>query len=81
MQLPASAILSDALVKHGNVAVASGGLTDCWKGCFGSTQVAIKAFRIYPAKDLKEAKEVRINFGNLGSPLRDKIYRFCGDGY
>ena len=40
------------------MAVASGGLTDVWKGDLGDTRVAIKAFRIYPANNLKEAKEV-----------------------
>lgn len=60
LQLTASAILSEGLEKRGNIAVASGGLTDIWKGGLGRTQVAIKAFRIYPAQNLKEAKEVRI---------------------
>ena len=59
-QLPTSAVLSAGLEKRGNIAVASGGLTDVWRGEYGGTQVAIKAFRIYPAQNLKEAKEVRI---------------------
>lgn len=40
--------------------MASGGLTDVWRGQLNDTQVAIKAFRIYPAQNLKEAKEVRL---------------------
>ena len=60
LRLTTSAILSEGLEKRGNIAVASGGLTDIWKGGLGRTQVAIKAFRIYPAQNLKEAKEVRI---------------------
>ena len=40
------------------MAVASGGLTDIWRGDLGDSLVAIKAFRIYPAQNLKEAKEV-----------------------
>ena len=40
------------------MAMASGGLTDVWRGDLGDTRVAIKAFRIYPANNLKEAKEV-----------------------
>ena len=53
-------MLSAGLEKRGNIAVASGGLTDVWRGEYGGTPVAIKAFRIYPAQNLKEAKEVRI---------------------
>jgi len=53
-------VLSAGLEKRGNIAVASGGLTDVWRGQYNSTQVAIKAFRIYPAQNLKEAKEVRL---------------------
>ena len=60
LRLPTSAILSEGLKKQGIIAVASGGLTDIWKGGLGRTQVAVKAFRIYPAQNLKEAKEVRI---------------------
>ena len=39
--------------------MASGGFTDIWRGDLNGLQVAIKAFRIYPAQNLKEAKEVR----------------------
>ena len=57
-RLPASAVLSTGLEKRGSVAVASGGFTDIWRGEYRGAQVAIKAFRIYPAQNLKEAKEV-----------------------
>jgi hypothetical protein len=40
------------------MAVASGGLTDVWRGDLSDLRVAIKAFRIYPLQNLKEAKEV-----------------------
>jgi len=59
-RLPTSAVLSTGLEKRGNIAVASGGFTDIWRGEYYSKQVAIKAFRIYPAQNLKEAKEVSI---------------------
>ena len=59
-RLPTSAVLSAGLEKRGAIAVASGGLTDVWRGEYNGEQVAIKAFRIYPAQNLKEAKEVRI---------------------
>ena len=59
-RLPTPAVLSAGLEKRGNIAVASGGLTDVWRGQFNGIQVAIKAFRIYPAQNLKEAKEVRL---------------------
>lgn len=57
-RLPASAVLAEGLEKHGPMAVASGGLTDVWRGGLGDVRVAIKAFRIYPAHNLKQAKEV-----------------------
>ena len=57
-RLPTSAVLSTGLEKRGNIAVASGGFTDIWRGDLGELRVAIKAFRIYPAQNLKEAKEV-----------------------
>ena len=60
LQLPTSAVLSAGLEKRGNIALASGGLTDVWRGEYRGGQVAIKAFRIYPAQNLKEGKEVRI---------------------
>ena len=53
-------MLFTGLEKRGNITVASGGLTDIWRGEYRGTPVAIKAFRIYPAQNLKEAKEVRI---------------------
>ena len=53
-------MLSVGLKKHSNTAAASGGLTDVWRGEYNGMQVAIKAFRTYPAQNLKEAKEVRI---------------------
>ena len=60
VRLPTSAVLSAGLEKRGNIAVASGGLTDIWRGQYNSAQVAVKAFRIYPAQNLKEAKEVSL---------------------
>ena len=59
-KLPPSAVLSVGLKKRGNIAVASGGMTDLWRGDFCGRQAAIKAFRIYPIQDLKEAKKVCI---------------------
>ena len=53
-------MLSAGLEKRGNIVVASGGFTDIWRGEYHGAQVAIKAFRIYPAQNLKEAKEVSI---------------------
>ena len=60
-RLPTSALLSAGLEKRGNIAVASGGFTDVWRGEYYAMPVAIKAFRIYPAQNLKEAKEVSIH--------------------
>ena len=60
VRLPASAILSEGLDKRGDNPMPSGGLTSVWKGGLDGAQVAIKAFRVYPAQNLEEAKEVRI---------------------
>jgi len=38
----------------------SGGMGDIWRGTGRGEQVAIKAFRIYPAENLKAAKQVPI---------------------
>ena len=57
-RLPTSTLLAAGLEKRGAIAVASGGLTDIWRGEYHGSPVAIKAFRIYPAQNLKEAKEV-----------------------
>ena len=59
-RLPTSAVLTAGLEKRGTIAVASGGFTDIWRGDLHGAPVAIKAFRIYPAQNLKDAKEVRI---------------------
>ena len=59
-RLPTSAVLSTRLEKCSNIAVASGGFTDIWRGDVGDLPVAIKAFRICSAQNLKEAKEVSI---------------------
>ena len=53
-------MLSTGLEKRGEIAVASGGFTDIWRGKYRAKQVAIKAFRIYPAQNLKGAKEASI---------------------
>ena len=62
------------------MAVASGGLTDVWRGDLDDTRVAIKAFRIYPAQSLKEAKEVSQTVDHGSAPTKE-IYRFFGNGY
>jgi len=58
IQLPDTMILSHEIEKSGNMAVASGGFTDTWKGCYRSQEVALKAFRTYPAQDLKDAQKI-----------------------
>ena len=63
-RLPTSAVLSTGLEKRGNIAVASGGFTDTWRGDLGELQLAITAFPRYPAQDLKEAKEVSIQLSS-----------------
>ena len=57
-RLPTSTLLAAGLQKRGDIAVASGGFTDIWRGEHHGSLVAMKAFRIYTAQNLKEAKEV-----------------------
>ena len=79
-QLPTSTLLTTGLEKRGNIAVASGGITDIWRGELGDLRVAIKAFRIYPTQNLKEAKEV--STASTRVSLTNKFRcRFFGNGY
>lgn len=59
-RLPSSAILAAGLEKRSAIAVATGGITDIWRGEHYGSPVAIKAFRIYPAQNLKAGKKVSI---------------------
>jgi len=58
-QLPHTTILSDGVERCGDIAVASGGFTDTWRGWYRTKNVALKAFRTYPIQDLREAEKVR----------------------
>ena len=56
--LPNSIGSLQGLKKLGEIAVASGGTTDTWRGVLDNKQVALKAFRIYTPQDLREAKKI-----------------------
>ena len=58
LRLPNSIGSLQGLEKRGNIAVASGGTTDVWRGGWNNRQVALKAFRIYTPQDLQAAKKV-----------------------
>lgn len=58
-QLPHKVILSDGVERCGDIAVASGGFTDVWRGTHRTNNVALKVFRTYPIQDLREAEKVR----------------------
>jgi serine/threonine protein kinase len=58
LRLPNSVGSLQGLKKRGEIAVASGGTTDIWRGTWNTQQVAFKAFRIYPPQDLQEAKKI-----------------------
>ena len=57
--LPRSCILSENISKEGDIAFASGGFADVWRGCCGGNRVRIKVFRAYTAENLSEMKQVR----------------------
>jgi len=56
--LPNSVGTLQGLEKRGEIAVASGGTTDIWRGTLNDEPVAFKAFLVYPPQDLQEAKKV-----------------------
>ena len=56
--LPNSVGSLQGLEKRGEIAVATGGTTDVWRGTLDNNRVALKAFRIYPLQDLQEAKKI-----------------------
>ena len=59
MILPRSCIISDNISKEGDIAFASGGFADVWKGRHSGNSVCIKEFRAYTANNLSKAKQVR----------------------
>jgi hypothetical protein len=56
--LPRSCTLSDNISKEGEIAFASGGFADVWKGRHNAGRVCIKAFRAYTAENLSKIKQV-----------------------
>ena len=58
MILPRSCLISDGISKEGDVAFASGGFADVWKGRYNGNPVCVKAFRNYTAQNLAKIKQV-----------------------
>jgi hypothetical protein len=56
--LPRSCILSENISKEGDIAFASGGFADVWKGRHNGNPVSVKAFRAYTAENLSKIKKV-----------------------
>jgi len=56
--LPDSVGSLQGVTKCGDIAVASGGFTDTWRGWYAGRNVALKAFRTYPIQDLREARKI-----------------------
>ena len=57
--LPRHCIISEDIAKEGDIAFASGGFADVWKGRHHGNRVCIKAFRAYTAENLSKIKQVR----------------------
>ncbi|KAF9648264.1 kinase-like protein [Thelephora ganbajun] len=55
--LPHSCVLSDNISKEGDIAFASGGFADVWRGRHNGNRVSIKAFRTYTAENLFKIKQ------------------------
>ena len=56
--LPRSCILSDNISKEGDIAFASGGFADVWKGRHNGNRVCIKTFRPCTTVNLSRIKQV-----------------------
>ena len=56
--LPRSCIVSDGISKEGDIAFASGGFADVWKGRHNRNPVCVKAFRAYTTENLGKIKQV-----------------------
>ena len=59
IQLPRTVIIPDGIEICGDVAMASGGFTDTWRGLYQGKSVALKAFRTFFLQDLRGAQKVR----------------------
>ena len=59
--LPSSHMLRGGLVKTSDIATASGGFGDVWKGAYKGRRVAIKSLRVCMTDDLDDIKRVRAN--------------------
>jgi len=57
--LPRSCILSNDISKEGDIAFASRGFADVWKGRHNGNPVCMKAFRINTGAGLSKIKQVR----------------------
>ena len=56
--LPLSCKISGNISKEGDIAFASGGFADIWKGRHNDNPVCIKAFRAYTDENLSKIKQV-----------------------
>jgi hypothetical protein len=54
-------MLRGGLVKTSDIAIASGGFGDVWKGAYKGRRVAIKSLRVCMTDDLDYIKRVRAN--------------------
>jgi len=63
LQLPNSIGSLQRLEKRGEIAVASGGTTDIWRGVWNNQHVAFKAFRISPPPRSPGSKEDPLETG------------------
>ena len=52
-------MISENISKEGDIAFASGGFADVWKGRYNGNRVCIKVCRAYTAENLSKIKQVR----------------------
>jgi len=79
LKLPRSTGSLQGLNKTGEIAVASGGTTDIWRGLWNDKRVAFKAFRIYPSQDLSDAKKIIWRLAPVWKRLKhDNVLPFHG---
>lgn len=78
-QLPKSTGSLGGLKKSGEIAFATGGMTDSWRAVWGDKAVALKAFRVFKQHDLPKAKKILCEVGPIWKRLHhENVLPFYG---
>ena len=78
--LPRSCILSENISKEGDIAFASGGLTDDWKGRHNGNRVCVKAFRAENLSKIKQVRDVTLTCKRASESHRSDCFERSSSG-